>query len=431
MEMNAPSSPAAAPPRPTHARYKVVGIVILLGMITYIDRACISNLAPHIMADLGLTKVQMGYVFSAFALAYALFEIPTGCMADRSGTRRVFTRIVLWWSAFTIATAAVASYTMLLSVRFLFGAGEAGAWACMARTFSRWIPLRERGVVQGVFFAGAHLGGALTPTIVAGLLLVMPWRMVFVCFGLSGLGWAALWYFWFRDEPADHPEVNAAERALIEAGRGPSPHHEFNHGYWKTLFTNRNVLALCLMYFPNSMVFYFCITWLPTYLREKHHFEGSAALIYAGLPLFLAIFGDLCGGFITDFAIRRFGPRAGPTGVGAITYVIAAGALLAVPTCANPHVAAILIALAVAATMTSLAAAWTVCIGVGGSQPAVVGATMNSASQGGALLSPLIVAYSLQWFNDWNLIIYVMGALFLIGAVCWWIIDPQQQVFAD
>ena len=429
--MTAPSSAHPALPRATRVRYGVVGIVTLLGMITYIDRACLSNLAPYLMADLGLTKVQMSWAFSAFALAYALFEIPTGCLADRTGTRRVFTRIVLWWSAFTLATAAVTGYAMLLIVRFLFGAGEAGAWPCMARTFSRWIPLRERGVVQGIFFAGAHLGGAFTPLLVAGLLTLMPWRLVLVSFGLLGLVWAFVWHRWFRDEPADHPGVNAAERQLIEGGRGPVPHHAFTFGYWRTLFLNRNVIALCLMYFPNSFVFYFCITWLPTYLKEKHHFEGSAALIYAGLPLFLAIFGDLCGGFVTDYATRRFGARAGRTGVGAVTYGIAAAALLAVPSCPNPHAAAILIALSVAATMTSLAAAWTTCIEVGGSQPAVVGATMNSASQVGAMLCPLLVGYSLKWFNEWNVTIYVMGAMFVVGVGCWCLVDPGNKVFAE
>ena len=136
--MIVPSSPNSATLPPTRVRYRVVGIVVLLGMITYLDRVCISTLAPHIMADLGLDKVQMGYVFSAFALAYALFEIPTAKMADRRGTRVVLARIVSWWSVFTLATAGALNHTMLLVVRFLFGAGEAGAWPCMARTFSRW-----------------------------------------------------------------------------------------------------------------------------------------------------------------------------------------------------------------------------------------------------------------------------------------------------
>ena len=420
---------APAEPHPTRVRYRVVGIVVALGMITYLDRVCISTMAPDIMADLGLGKVQMGYVFSAFALAYALFEIPTAKMADRRGTRVVLTRIVLWWSAFTLATSAVLGYSSLLLVRFLFGAGEAGAWPCMARTFSLWIPQSERGRVQGIFFAGAHLMGGLTPLIVTAMLLVMPWRMVFVCFGLVGLVWTAVWYGWFRDEPAEHPAVNDAECRLIKAGRAPAMTHEGGWAYWKRLLACRNVLALCVMYFPNSFVFYFCITWLPTYLKEMHGFAGGAAVFLSGLPLLLSISGDLFGGLITDRVTARFGLRHGRSTVGVISYLIAALCLLTVPSCPQPVVAAVLIAVAVAATMLSLAGAWATCMDIGGEHTGMVGAAMNTAGQVGSLLCPLIVAYSLQWFGNWNIIIYLMGALFLTGAVAWWVIDPHRPVF--
>src|SRR5215217_2049764 len=161
-------SPQIATGRPTRVRYRVVGFAIALAMVTYLDRACIATLAPDIMRDLDLSKAQMSWIYSSFALAYALFEVPTAWWADRSGTRRVLTRIVGWWSVFTMATAAAFSFTSLLAVRFLFGAGEAGAWPCVARTFSRWIPLRERGTIQGIFFTGAHLSGGLTPLLVTG-----------------------------------------------------------------------------------------------------------------------------------------------------------------------------------------------------------------------------------------------------------------------
>ena len=151
---------------PTHTRYGVVAILVALAMVTYLDRACIGTLAPWISADLGLSKDQMSLVFSAFALAYAAFEIPTASWADRRGTRLVLTRIVLWWSSFTMATAAAVGHWSLLVTRFLFGIGEAGAWPTAARSFSRWIPSRERGTVQGIFFAGAHLAGGLTPPLV-------------------------------------------------------------------------------------------------------------------------------------------------------------------------------------------------------------------------------------------------------------------------
>src|SRR6476660_9150748 len=226
----------------TRVRYRVVAAAVTLAGVTYLDRVCVGVLAASIMSDLHIAQIQMSFVFSAFTAAYALFEMPTAWWADRIGSRRVLTRIVLWWSAFTMLTAAATSYAMMLVVRFLFGVGEAGAWPNAARVFSRWIPLRERGKVQGIFFAGAHLGGALTPMLVATMITLMPWRLVFVCFGLLGLIWAIAWYVWFRDEPAEHPAVNAAERALIEGGRGPAPRHDFSAGHWRTLLTSRNVL---------------------------------------------------------------------------------------------------------------------------------------------------------------------------------------------
>src|SRR4029079_466395 len=134
--------------QPTRARFRVVALATALAMITYLDRACIATLAPGIMRDLSLTTVQMGYVFTVFQFAYALFEIPTARWADRRGTRSVLSRIVLWWSLLTAATGAASSYLSMLAIRFLFGVGEAGAWPCVARTFSRWIPQRERGTVQ-------------------------------------------------------------------------------------------------------------------------------------------------------------------------------------------------------------------------------------------------------------------------------------------
>src|SRR6476646_4782227 len=182
----------------THVRYRVVALATGLGMITYLDRACIATLAPGIIRDLGLTTVQMGYVFTVFQLAYALFEIPTAWWADRRGTRAVLSRIVIWWSCLTAATGAAFSYPVMLAVRFLFGVGEAGAWPCAARAFSRWIPARERGLVQGIFFAGAHMVAGLTPAVIVGggllgawpgMLSVMSWRGVFITFGFVGLGW--------------------------------------------------------------------------------------------------------------------------------------------------------------------------------------------------------------------------------------------------
>src|SRR5215208_4944122 len=290
---------------PTRARYRVVALATTLAMVTYLDRVAIGTLAPAIRSDLGLTAIQMGWVFTAFQLAYGLFELPTGRWADRVGTRPVVARIVIWWSALTAATAAASSYPVMLIVRFLFGAGEAGAWPCVARTFSRWIPRSERGTVQGIFFAGAHLVGGLTPALVLWLLQFVSWREIFACFGAIGFAWVTVWLMWFRNDPSEHPAVNAAELQTIVADRLPDAGHSAGRQYWRALATNRNMIALSIMYIPNCMIFYFCITWLPTYLRQRHGFDATSLGIFSGLPLIVSMPGDLLGGLVTDRLVSR------------------------------------------------------------------------------------------------------------------------------
>ncbi len=415
----------------THARYRVVALATGLAMITYLDRACIATLAPGIMRDLSLSTVQMGYVFTAFQLAYALFEIPTAWWADRRGTRSVLSRIVLWWSCLTAATAAAFSYPMLLAIRFLFGMGEAGAWPCVARTFARWIPMRERGTVQGIFFAGAHLVGGLTPWLVLYLLMFMSWRAIFVTFGTVGLVWVTIWHTWFRNDPSEHAAVNADELRTIVAERPPDSAHEAGLAYWRRLARNKNMMAMCIMYVPNCMIFYFCITWLPTYLKQRHGFDATALGVFSGLPLIVSMPGDLLGGLVTDRLATRYGLRIGRCGLGAVAYVIAGVALLGAAAASSPVIAATLIAVATGMTMFTLGAAWGTVIELGRNHVGVVGATMNSVGNLAAMLNPLIVAYSVQWFGNWNLPLYLMGALFLLGALCWMIVDPEQPVFGE
>jgi sugar phosphate permease len=421
-------SPLARPSPASRVRYGVVTLATLLAMITYLDRACISTAAGDIMRDLSLSTIRMSWVFSAFSLSYAAFEIPTAAWADRVGTRAVLTRIVIWWSCFTMATAAAVSYWSMLLVRFLFGMGEAGAWPSVARTFSRWIPSRERGTVQGVFFAGAHLAGGLTPALVLLLLNYMHWRWMFVLFGSVGFVWAAAWHTWFRDDPSQHASVNAEELDDIVRHRPAETPHTAGTSYWGRLLRDRNVIALCVMYASNAMMSYFCLTWLPTYLHARHGFEAKTLGFFAGLPLLVSVPSDLFGGVVTDRLSARFGLRIGRSGVGAVAYLFAGIALL-VAVNAGPVTAAVLIALATAAAMFTLGAAWGTCIEIGRTQVGVVGAAMNTAGQIASLLCPLIVGYSVDWFHSWDLPLYLLGGLFLVGTACWVVIDPRRPVF--
>ncbi|MBN8733202.1 MAG: MFS transporter [Acidobacteria bacterium] len=411
---------------PTRARYKVLAWCVALAGITYLDRICIAILAPHVTADLKLSPVQMSVVFSAFTVAYGLFEMPTGYWGDRIGTRRVMTRIVAWWSTFTIATAGAFNYGSLLVIRFLFGAGEAGAFPNSGKTISMWFPMHERGRAQGIFFAGAHITGAVTPLAIGAMLTVMHWRTVFIVFGCIGFLWAIGWYRWFRDDPAEHPAVNEAERDYILASRSVAKKGPFHWGEFFKMFSHGHLLLLCFMYFTQSYGFYFFITWCPTYLEQARGFSKLSLGLASGLPLLLCAFADILGGETCDWAVRRFGTRWGRGLVGAFAMLGAAAAMLAGTNAPDPTVAIWLLAIAAGMGSFVLGAAWSTALDMGGAKAGLVGAVMNTAGQVGGALSPIVLGTVLQKTGSWDVPLYATGFLYILGGLCWLVIDARR-----
>ena len=267
-----PIGPAgeAAQARPTRSRHVVLGFVLALTAVAYLDRVCIATTAPAMKADLGLSDAQLGYVFSAFTLAYALFEIPSGWLADRFGPRLMLTRVVIWWSVMTAATGLARGFASLFVLRLLFGLGEAGTFPGTARAFSHWLPARERGRAFGLAVMSGALGGALTQPLVVFMLQHMSWRRTFQVFGLVGLAWAVAWYAWFRDDPRLHRGADAAEIDLI----GSEPPQRHQAVPWRAILGNRSLLALCIMYLCAIYGWYFFLTWLPTYLLRARGEEN-------------------------------------------------------------------------------------------------------------------------------------------------------------
>jgi MFS transporter, ACS family, glucarate transporter len=422
----------------TRARAGVLLFAFFLAVVTYLDRVCISAAAPYISDDLHLTTIQMGQVLSAFALAYSLFEIPSGWLVDRIGPRRVLTRIVLWWSGFTMLTGAAVGYQSLVATRFLFGAGEAGAFPSMSRGLSRWFPLRERGKANGVMFFGSRVGGMLSVPVSLLLINRWGWRLSFVIVGAIGLVWAAGWYRWYRDRPADHSSVSTSELAWIEqdktvraagqVGRVGLGERLEAATPWRALLRSRNLYAVCAMYFTYGYGLYFYFTWLPTYLIRVLGFSQLNGGLLAGLPFLFAGIANLAGGWLTDTLARDRGLRAARCGLGCGAFLTGAILTFGSTLVPQPVAKAVLLALALGSVDLALSACWAVCLDIGRDHAGVVTGCMNTFSNLGGVLTPLVVAYAVEHWQSWTFPFYVTAIVYAAGALIWLAINPEQPI---
>ena len=410
--------------QPTRVRHGVLGFTLALTAIAYLDRVCISTAAPAIKDELGISDVEMGYVFSAFTLAYALFEVPSGWLADRFGARLMLTRIVLWWSAMTAATGLVPGFRSLVAVRFLFGVGEAGTFPSMARAYARWLPARERGRAFGLALMTAALGGAATQPLVIALLTRIHWRHTFMMFGLVGVAWAAAWFWWYRDDPHAHGGVNAAELRAI-GNDPPAPHRRVP---WGSVLRARNMLALCGMYTLTIYGWYFYITWLPTYLMRARGFALQEVGWLAALPLLCIAACVLIGGWASDVLARRWGSRPGRRAPAMLGLPLAAGAIVGAMATPAPTTAALLLAAAAGLAALGIGPAWAVCLEIGGRHAGVVSGAMNTFGNLGGSLSPIVVGWCLQRWGSWNMSLTTVAVCYLLAAACWLAIDPEKPI---
>jgi ACS family glucarate transporter-like MFS transporter len=413
----------------TRVRYRVLWMAFLLAIITFLDRVCISIAAPFMMDDLRLTMVEMSLVFSAFTLAYSLFEVPSGWLGDVMGPRRVLTRIVLWWSAFTMLTGLAQGNRSLLAIRFLFGAGEAGAFPNAVRSFSQWFPARERGKANGVLFFGSRLGGALTAPIALALIQWWGWRASFAAFGCVGVVWAVAWYRSYRDRPADHPDVDAVELAWITQDAGATPSGaQAARTPWRALLASPNLYAICAMYFALGYGLYFYFTWLPTYLTRELGLSLLTGGFFSALPFLLAGAANLAGGWCTDRLAHTHDLRRARCTLGSLSFATCAVLLLLSTALSAPVAKALLLAFALASADFALSACWSVCLDVGATHAGVVTGFMNTSGNLGGLVGPLVVGLMVDRWQSWTYPFYVTAAVYVMGALAWLAIDPYRRV---
>jgi MFS transporter, ACS family, glucarate transporter len=420
------SHPSATPP--TRARHVVTVFAVTLAVITYIDRVCISQAAPAIRSDLGMSAIEMGWAFTAFAWAYALFEVPGGWFGDRIGPRRVLMRIVVWWSFFTAATGWIWNLPSLLVTRSLFGVGEAGCFPNLTRVFTTWLPVRERERAQAILWLSSRWGAALTPLLVAYLLRFISWRRAFELFGLIGMLWAIAFYTWYRDDPSAHRGVNRSELAMLPPSRetavvhGPIP--------WRTLLTNPTIWLLCAQYVCLAYGWWFYITWLPTYLSEARGTGAMEGALLAGMPLLLGGIGCIVSAALTPALTRMTSSVSMARRILAVTGFAGASISSFVFTSIEDPMSAMLV-LSVASFFNDfvMPPAWAACMDVGGRYSGTVSGAMNMMGGIAGGCSPLVVGYLLAWTSQgWIFTFYVSAAIYLMGALCWLFLDTDTPI---
>lgn len=411
-------------------RYQLVIIFVIFAIITYLDRNSISSIGDDITTELGLSDQQWGFILSAFSFAYGAFEIPTGIMVDKIGPRKTLFRIVIWWSIFTILTGFASGFYFLLIVRFLFGAGEAGAFPTISVAIARWFPTVERGRIQSIVWMGSRMGGALAPISSIWLAESFGWRGVFYIFGAMGLIWAVGWYFWFRDEPSEVKGITKEEVNFIESGRSIK---KVTHSVlpWKVVLKNPNLWALMGMYHCLLYGAYFYMSWMPKYLQNGRGIPKSELGWMVSLPFVMGMVGCLAGGFASDYLANKKGLKFGRRYVGMFGLVMAGICMIIGSFSQDTGTAIIFLALGLAFKDFTLPVSWAAATDIGGINAGSVSGTMGLAGQMGSAIMASAFGYILTQTGSYELPVRIIGVIVILGGLLWFRIDASRPLVQE
>ncbi len=431
-----PSPNPATGLAPSRTRWKILALLTLISIITYVDRVNISVAARQMMPALGLTQMQMGYVFSAFVLGYALFQVPGGWLGDRWGTRLVLAGAVVWWSVFTALTATAGTLPTatwlgvlgsLILIRFLIGVGEAAALPNFNRAVANWFPLRERGLGMGISIGGIGIGSAITPPLVAWMMVNFGWQSAFYAAGLAGVIIAGLWGWYATDRPEQHHGVNLAELAFIR-GETVTPTHPSGAPIaprvpWSAFLRTPSVWWLVISYTGLGYVAYVYMSWFYLYLVNERGFDVLRGAFFASGP-FLAM-TVLCplGGWVTDRAAASLGVNAGRSRVGCAGMLLSGTCIVAGAQIAEPYTAITLLSLGAGFLYFTVGAFWASTIDLAPRHAGTLSGIMNTGANVGGTLSPTLTPWLAEHFG-WNVSLGFAAAIAAAGGLLWLLVRP-------
>lgn len=381
-------------------KYFVLLLLSLLSVITFLDRNAISIAAGRITGELGLSEGQFGWILAAFTISYGILEIPSGLWGDRFGEKKVIIRMVLLWSAFTALTGFAAGFASLFVIRFLFGAGEAGAYPNTAIAIRKWFPSEERGRAQAFIWMSSRIGGAIAPLIVIPLQMSFGWRTTFYVLGAVGVVWVLVWMFSYPDE------APASER--IEEKKDDVS--------WTTYLVNKNFWILMIMYYCYACGVFFFISWLPKYLQNGRGITEKDLAYSAALPFLLAAFGCWLGGWISDRLVKKLGVDWGRKIVPAVGLSVSGIVMLSSVMIESNPVAVVFLALGMALMDVTAPVSWAVATDLAGKSSGAVTGAMNTAGLLGGTAASLGVGYLITWTGSYHVPVVVLAIQLLVGA---------------
>jgi ACS family glucarate transporter-like MFS transporter len=410
-------------------RHRVRALIFFLILITYLDRITISLVGVRIKSAFHLSNTQFGWVVGAFALAYAIFEIPSALLGDRIGQRKVFLRIVVWWSVFTALTGAVNGLTSLILVRFLFGIGESGAYPNCSGVVARWFPKSE--TTRGISWMsmGSNAGAAIAPLLVVPLAIYYGWRMPFFVNGVIGLIWVMVCYRWFRNHPAEMKKISPEEKEYIEQNRC-FVSHKANFP-WKRALKNYMLWALVISFFCTQWANYFFIAWMPNWLQEGKHFTEQQMKLATSYVFIIGILSSFICGIFSDRLVRKKGLRVARRAIAISCFILMAGLILISAGTNDPLIVTVALISAHFFQAPAIITCFSTCVNMGGDRAATVAGIMNFFGQMGAFLMSVIFGKIVDLTHSFNAPMFVMVGVLLIGAICWLLIDASKQITVE
>jgi MFS transporter, ACS family, glucarate transporter len=409
--------------------------IFVLGAVAFLDRVNISIAGSSIAEEFRLSDIQLGYIFSAFLLGYAIFQTPGGRVADRFGPRRVIALAVIWWGVFTALTGSLpagiaASLLLLILIRFLLGAGEAILYPASNQFVSHWIPSQERGIANGWIFAGVGIGAGLTPPLIASIMLHHGWRAPFWICAAIGIMVGAVWFAIARDTPDCHPWVGASELSHIRSGLTIAPTSlssaegkQASGVSWPAILKSKEVLAMSFSYFTYGYAAWIFFSWFFIYLARVRGLNLKSSSHYAMLPFLAMAAGSSLGGAISDWLTRRFAERVGRCIFSFAVMMMAAVFLVFGAYVGSARLASVVLAGGAGALYLSQSCYWSVTADIAGPSSGSVSGFMNMGGQiGGMATSSLTPAIAAGY--GWTASFLVAAALCVLGGLAWFLVDP-------